>query len=152
MERTAKRRWSDAYLILTQAAAASADEVFKGNCQGRVVNWIGAQSVPELLPPYSAGAARSELMTLLEQGHQGVKLSREELDKIACWIDLLVPYCGDYREANAWTEEEMKKYERYAEKRRQMEEVEQQNIDALLGHNEPARGPRPGGPMMRGGY
>jgi hypothetical protein len=108
--------------------------------------------VPELLPPYSAGAARSELLTLLEQGHQGVKLSREELDKVACWIDLLVPYCGDYREANAWTEDEMKKHERYAEKRRQMEEVEQQNIDALLGRNEPARGPRPGGPMMRRGY
>jgi hypothetical protein len=152
VEPKAKRRWSDAYLILTQSAVTSADEVFKGDCQGRVVNWISAQSVPELLPPYSAGAARSELLTLLEQGHQGVKLSREELDKVACWIDLLVPYCGDYREANAWTEDEMKKHERYAEKRRQMEEVEQQNIDALLGRNEPARGPRPGGPMMRRGY
>jgi hypothetical protein len=152
VELTAKRRWSDAYLILTQAAAASADEVFKGDCQGRIVKWISAQSVPELLPPYSAGAARSELLTLLEQGHQGVKLSREELDKIACWIDLLVPYCGDYREANAWTEDEMKKHERYAEKRRQMEEVEQQNIDALLGKREPARRPGSGGPMMRRGY
>jgi len=152
VDRTAKRRWSDAYLMLTQASAATPDGPFEGNCQGRVVKWIGAQSVPELLPPYFAGATRSELLPLLEQGHQGVKLSREELDKISCWIDLLVPYCGDYREANAWTEEEMKKHERYAEKRRQMEEVEQQNIDALLGHNEPARGPRPGWPMMRGGY
>jgi hypothetical protein len=152
VERTAKRRWSDAYLVLTQATAASADEVFKGDCQGRMVKWISAQSVPELLPPYSAGAARSQLLTLLEHGHQGVKLSREELDKIACWIDLLVPYCGDYREANAWTEDEMKKHERYAEKRRQMEEVEQQNIDALLGKTEPARRPGSGGPMMRRGY
>ena len=46
----------------------------------------------------------------------------------------------------------MKKYERYAEKRRQMEETEQQNIDALLGKQEPARGRGPGGPMMRRGY
>ena len=121
-------------------------------CWCRVVNWIVAQSAPEALPPYFAGAARSELLTLLEEGHQGVKLSREELDKIACWIDLLVPYCGDYREANAWTEQEMKKHERYAEKRRQMEEVEQQNIEAMLGIKEPARGPGPGGPMMRRGY
>ena len=59
--------------------------------------------MPEPLPPYFAGAARSELLTLLEKGHKGVKLSREELDKIACWMDLLVPYCGNYREANAWT-------------------------------------------------
>jgi hypothetical protein len=117
-----------------------------------VVNWIGAQSVPEALPAYFAGAARSELMTMLEKGHQGVKLSREELEKIACWIDLLVPYCGDYREANAWTEEEMKKHERYAEKRRQEEEVEQQNIDAMLGSKERARGHGPGGPMMPRAY
>jgi len=104
------------------------------------------------LPPYSAGGARSGLLTMLEQGHQGVKLSREELDKIACWIDLLVPYCGNYREANAWTEDEMKKHERYAEKRRQMEEVEQQNIDAMLGSKEPARGSGPAGPMMQRRY
>jgi hypothetical protein len=135
----AKRKWSDSYLILTQAAAAPPGDPLFGDYQGRVVNWIGAQSVPSLLPPYSAGAARSELLPLLQKGHQGVKLSREELDKLACWIDLLVPYCGDYREANAWTEEEMKKYERYAEKRRAMEELEQQNIDAMLGRNEPAR-------------
>jgi len=152
VEPKAKRRWSDAYLMLTQATVASADEVFKGDSQGRVVNWISAQSVPELLPPCSAGAIRSELFTLLEQGHQGVKLSREELAKIACWIDLLVPYCGDYREANAWTEDEMKKHERYAEKRRQMEEIEQQNIDDMLGRKEPSRGPGPGRPMTPRGY
>jgi hypothetical protein len=170
-DRAAKRKWSDAYLVLTRATADPADragesapasttqpstlnpqlsseEPFRGDCQGRVVNWIGAQSVPEALPPNFAGAVRSELLTMLEKGHQGVKLSREELDKIACWIDLLVPYCGDYREANAWTEEEMKKHERYAEKRRQMEEVEQQNIDAMLGRKEPARGPGTGRPMF----
>ena len=174
-DRTAKRRWSDAYLVLTQAtvdapdrpdvggsssvappsavnAPLSSEEPFHGDASGRVVNWIGAQSVPEPLPPYSAGAARSGLLTMLEQGHQGVKLSREELDKIACWIDLLVPYCGNYREANAWTEDEMKKHERYAEKRRQMEEVEQQNIDAMLGSKEPARGSGPAGPMMQRRY
>jgi hypothetical protein len=174
-DRTAKRKWSDAYLVLTQAtldapdrasggtssSAAqssgaipplSSEEPFHGDCEGRVVNWIGAQSVPEALPPNFAGAGRSELMTLLEKGHQGVKLSREELEKIACWIDLLVPYCGDYREANAWTEEEMKKHERYAEKRRQEEEVEQQNIDAMLGSKERARSRGPGGPMMPRAY
>ena len=147
VDRTAKRKWSDAYLILTQAAPGEPNDVFDGNCQGRVVSWIGAQSVPEPLPPYTAGATRSELLTLLESGHQGVKLSREELAKIACWIDLLVPYCGDYREANAWTEAEMKKHERYVEKRREMEEKEQQGIDAMLGHKDPARGPGPGMPM-----
>jgi hypothetical protein len=36
------------------------------------------------------------------------------------------------------------RYEHFAEKRRQMEEIEQDNLRALLGRNAPARGPRPG--------
>ena len=148
VDRTAKRKWSDAYLMLTQATAETPDGPFQGDCKGRVVNWIGAQSVPEPLPPYFAGAARSGLLTMLEEGHKGVKLSREELEKIACWLDLLVPYCGDYREANAWTEAEMKKHERYAEKRRQMEEVEQQNIAAMLRNKDRPRSPGSGRSMI----
>jgi Hydrazine synthase alpha subunit middle domain len=135
VDQTAKRKWSDAYLLLTQSRAASAsepDREFIGEPRSRVVNWIGSQSAPEPQPPYVAGAVRSSLMTLLETGHQGVKLTRAELERIACWIDLLVPYCGDYLEANAWTEDEMQKYQHFATKRRQMEMVEQQNIRDLL--------------------
>lgn len=132
----AKRRWSDAYLLLTQSRPSSPDDeagaAFRGDPGGRVVHWISSQSAPEPQPPYSAGADRSELMTLLETGHQGVKLTRAELERIACWIDLLVPYCGDYLEANAWTDDEKEKYQRYANKRRQMEELEQANIRDLI--------------------
>ena len=60
-------------------------------------------------------------------------LSREDLDKIACWIDLLVPFCGDYTEAAAWSEAETKKYERFLKKRRDMEELERRNIAKMLG-------------------
>jgi hypothetical protein len=147
----AKRKWSDAYLILTQSTrdrGAGSLGAFLGECRGRVVNWIGSQSPPEALPPCSAGAVRSQLLTLLEKGHKQVKLSHQELEKLACWIDLLVPYCGSYLEANAWTESEMKTYEHFAEKRRQMEEIEQDNLRALLGRNAPARAPRPGPTRM----
>jgi hypothetical protein len=85
-----------------------------------------------MLPPYHAGAAVSRLMTMLEEGHHDVRLSREELDKIACWIDLLVPYCGDYTEAHAWSDDELQKYEHYLEKRRSMEAIERKNITALI--------------------
>ena len=44
-----------------------------------------------MLPPYFAGAAQSGLIPLLEGGHGGVKLHREELDKIAAWIDSWCP-------------------------------------------------------------
>ncbi len=131
----AKRKWSDAYLLLTQARAASRNEPdgeFRGEPGGRVVNWISSQSAPEPQRPLSAGAVRSELLTLLEQGHQGVRLTRDDLATIACWIDLLVPYCGDYREANAWTPEELAKYQHYTDKRQQMQALEQANIGELL--------------------
>ncbi len=135
VDRLAKRRWSDAYLNLTQAQPANNDwdrGAFAGAYDGRVVNWIGSQSIPAPLPPGVAGACRSGLVALLEQGHYQVRLSREDMDKIACWIDLYVPYCGDYTEANAWTPAEMNKYQRYLDKRKRMEQEERQNLEARL--------------------
>ena len=85
-----------------------------------------------MLEPYFAGAARSGLMGMLQRGHQDVKLSREEKERIACWIDLLVPYCGDYTEANAWPPEEKEKYQHFLDKRKKMEEIEKRNIAELL--------------------
>jgi hypothetical protein len=68
------------------------------------------------------------MTTEANEGHKGVKLNREEQDKIACWIDLLVPYCGDYLEAANWTPPEREKYRRYYEKRQRMEAQERQNL------------------------
>jgi hypothetical protein len=119
--------------VLTQSRPDNvpAGGPWRGLTTGEMVNWIGSQSVPSALPPDFAGARRSELMTLLERGHKDVTLTREELDKIAAWIDLLVPYCGDYMEANAWTPEELAKYEHFAAKRRRMEAQEAGNIRDL---------------------
>lgn len=131
----ARRRWSEAHLNLTLAQPANNDwdrGSFAGQCDGLMVNWIGSQSIPAPLPPCAAGSTRSGLLPLIESGHGGVRLSREELEKLACWIDLLVPYCGDYTEANAWTDEEMAKYRRYLDKRRRMEAEERDNIEQLI--------------------
>jgi len=122
VDRRAGRKWSDSYLMLTQRGRPNA-----------IVNWLNVQSIPPMLPPYYAGSCKSKLMDHLRSGHNAVKLSREELDKIACWIDLCVPYCGDYFEANAWSERGMQKYTRYLDKRKRMEAVERENIKALLG-------------------
>jgi len=116
-----KRMWSDAYLALT-----------KNGTPNRIVNWLNVQSVPPMLPPYYRGAAKSELPRLIEKGHYEVKLSREETEKIACWIDLLVPFCGDYTEANAWDDAEKKKYAYFQLKRDRMAAMERRNIEALL--------------------
>ena len=85
-----------------------------------------------MLPPYSAGSNRSRLIELLDKGHEKVQLSREELDKLAAWIDLGVPFCGDYTEANTWTPEEIEKYQRYFDKRRTLAEEDQANIRQWL--------------------
>lgn len=131
----AKRRWSDSYLALTEAYEAERREnqiVLKGAVDGRFVKWNHVMSAPPMLPPYASGAAKSPLIPLLRDDHKGVQLSREEMDKIACWIDLAVPYCGDYTEAHAWTHAEVEKYDHYLNKRRAMERIERQNIAAFI--------------------
>lgn len=122
-----KRKFSQSYLAFTNTKGSC------GNWNHAMVNWIDCMSEPSPLPPYHRGAATSELITLLEEGHEDVKLSREEIDKIACWIDLLVPYCGDYVESNAWSRQDLDFYARALAKRERWEEVEETNIKALIG-------------------
>jgi hypothetical protein len=67
----------------------------------------------------------------LEKGHYDVRLTREEYEKIACWIDLSVPFCGDYTEANSWNPDEMKKYLRFEKKRKAMDEMDKEAVKGL---------------------
>jgi hypothetical protein len=129
---SAKRYWSLSYLNLTNSHARDG-EAFSGK-QTPVVNWINVQESPAMLPPYRSGAAKSGLMKMLDpklaadgKTHFDVKLAREELDKIAAWIDLLVPAYGDYKEGNLWDEQELQKYAYYETKRRDMHELDVAN-------------------------
>jgi hypothetical protein len=133
-DRVAKRRFSDGYLALT-GARRGYDRSLTGTSRP-LVNWISPQSGPPMRRPYSAGSATSGLMTFLEEGHKGVSLNREEMEKLACWIDLVVPYCGDYIEANAWGPFEIARYEHFLNKRRNMEAVEARNIAELIASRE----------------
>jgi hypothetical protein len=133
IDASAKRRWSESYLALTNSrlqGIETGERTFFGRAD-ELVNWLNPQSAPTMLRPASVGAVSSRLMKLLEEGHRGVMLSREELEKFACWIDLLVPYCGDYFEANAWRDEDMRKYRGFLGKRQRMEEMERRNVEGL---------------------
>ena len=121
------RLWSESYLRLTARGRPN-----------RLVDWISAQSVPPMLPPYHKGAAKSGLMKTLAEGHNDVKLPRAELETIACWIDLLVPFCGDYTEANCWSEGDRDKYAHFLEKRQRLEALERQSIGELMSGKLPA--------------
>ena len=116
LEKISSRRWSDAYKAL-------ADPKFS--------SWVSPQSAPPMLPPYHAGAAKSKLVELLTQGHEGVELSALEMDKIACWIDLAVPFVGDYTEE--MDPQQVPTYQRYLDKRKRWEAEEAENIGALIG-------------------
>jgi hypothetical protein len=125
----AMRYWSDSYLALTRAGHP---ERWKDSILGqpnRLVSWITAQSAPPMLAPSSAGSRKSGLYEMLEEGHAGLRLTQEELDKIACWIDLGVPYCGDYLEASAWPDKAKAEYAYYQHKRDRMAAIERDNIE-----------------------
>lgn len=138
-----KRRWSDAYLNLTHSTkevktleagpfVLAYGKYYKGDHKNPLVNWISKMSAPTELPPYSAGAATSELLPMFENGeHYGVKFTEEEYHKVAAWIDLLVPYAGDYKEANEWSNKDLEFYEYYENKRHVNALEEQANIEAL---------------------
>jgi len=111
-----ERKWSDSYKALADR---------------RVANWINIQSAPPMLPPYHAGASQSRLIRMLEDGsHYGVRLSRPELDRFIAWIDLLVPFCGDYTEA--MNEERVPRYLHFLRKRQRWQAEEAANVEAFV--------------------
>ena len=54
-------------------------------------------------------------MDYFEPAHYGVKVSENEERTFACWLDLLVPFCGSYAQHNTWTDAEKAEYEYFQE-------------------------------------
>jgi hypothetical protein len=127
----AKRKWSRAYLTLTNTKSSGPGRFGKGQ-SNELVNWISNSSVPTMIPPQHGGSTRSKLITMLEKNHGKVKLSGEEMDKLCAWIDLTVPFCGDSMEANAWNEGELKKGAERMKLRREADQRDLDNIKAML--------------------
>ena len=50
-----------------------------------------------LAEPMTFGTLQSKLWPVLDAGHHGVVLNREEMQRIKCWIDLNCPLWPDYR-------------------------------------------------------
>ncbi|NLS91430.1 MAG: hypothetical protein GXX96_04505 [Planctomycetaceae bacterium] len=69
---------------------------------GGIINWLHVSSACAMLPPYAYGSASSPLMNYLEPSHYGVQLTQEEKERVACWIDLNVPFAGSWMELNYW--------------------------------------------------
>jgi len=130
--KNAQRNWARSYLTLTGTPAKGYELHQERGEAGAIVNWISNSSEPTMIPPRYGGSTRSKL--LLVNDAKGspcpakLKLSREELDKLAAWIDLVIPYCGDYLEANAWSEEAMRRAKKRIAMNKQAQEIDRENI------------------------
>jgi len=119
-----------------------------GGPNAPLVNWVDPESMAPVLSPYTFGSAKSKLMDDLEATHYNVQLTDAEKRLIACWIDLAVPFCGSYGEANTWDRQEANRgyqlesntwnrpqkelYEYYQRKRVLFAQEEMANIKVLL--------------------
>jgi hypothetical protein len=81
-----------------------------GTCDAfsKYVNWMPAEDSPLIQPPNRFGSGKSLLDSHLEKGHQGVKITEEDLRRIRCWIDIGVPRYGRYQDAFPGTESNLK--------------------------------------------
>jgi hypothetical protein len=105
----------------------------------KYVKFFPRLAVQALHPPYSFGSAVSPLMILLDKGHNNVKLSPEELHKLAAWIDLGAPFCGEYGERNNWPAKRKAFFQERMKLRRENEAIEAQNIKAYIKAGQPGR-------------
>ncbi len=130
-----KRQFSDSYLKLTHARQTHRHNAsWQGDDRHPEVNWISALSEPTRLKPYNAGSATSNLIKRLESGHGKTKLSREEIERVALWIDLGVPFIAHYREAHNWTKEEQAFYDYYEKKQKAAKKEELKSIQSYINH------------------
>ena len=82
------------------------------------MTWLKPRSRAVMLPPYHTGSCKSKVMNHFESSHYGVKVSENEKRTFACWLDLLIPFCGSYTQHNTWTDAEKEEYAYFQEKRR----------------------------------
>ncbi|MDO4575163.1 MAG: hypothetical protein Q4D98_08105 [Planctomycetia bacterium] len=114
-----KRAYTQSYVNLTTS----------GNPDGNPwMDWLKPRSRATMLPPYHKGSAKSKIMKFFEPEHYDVQVSDVEKRTFACWIDLLVPFCGSYPQANTWTDAEKTEYQYYQDKRRLYAEEELETL------------------------
>jgi hypothetical protein len=135
---SAKRLWSRAYLALTHARPDKAEDGsrWRGDPNHKVLNWVSSASAPTLQKACSAGSRASVLFTKLDEGHCK-SITPSEVALLAAWVDLGVPFCGDYAEAGAWDDKEREKFETFQAKRARLIADDRRALEALAAVQEP---------------
>ena len=135
---TTRRRFFQSYLTLLHVKPRN-NHFGPGLDQGRSNKWVNyftRLATTELTPPYYAGSTKSGLITMLQKGHEKVKLSKREIKTVAAWIDLNVPFIGEYDEMNDWHASEIKLFKDKTDMRKKMIILEQKNIQEFIESNK----------------
>jgi len=133
-----QRKFYKSYLTLLDVKWSDwkkGKEIIKKLGEGRPNKWVNYYTrllTTELIPPYYAGSAKSGLLKKLREGHAKVKLSEAEMNTISAWIDLNVPFVGDYDEMNTWVDASKKRYAEKVSMRHKQEEIERKNIQQFI--------------------
>jgi hypothetical protein len=137
---TTLRRYYRSYLTLLKAAQEREIQGQTYLGPGKPNKWVDYYTrllTVEQVAPYYAGSARSGLLKMLRDGHKKVKLTPAELETIAAWIDLNVPFIGEYDEMNSWSRPQREAYEQKMLQRRTQRKIEDGNIRRFLQAGQP---------------
>ena len=96
------------------------------------MTWLKPRSRAVMLPPYHTGACKSRIMNYFVPALYDVQVSDDEKRTFACWLDLLVPFCGSYTQHNTWTNAEKAEYNYFQEKRRAYATAELESLRQFL--------------------
>ncbi len=137
-----RRKFNQSYLTLLQVKWDTSNTKTKGPRldEGRSNEWVNyyTRMAPmELLPPYYAGSTQSGLIKLLQRGHGKTNLTKEEIGTVAAWIDLNVPFVGEYDAMNIWDEKTVERYNSKLDMRKKQEAIEAENIKAFIEAGQP---------------
>ncbi len=136
------------YLVLTGSFLRGT--YYVGVPSNNITNWIGGMSEPQSIPAYKYGSTKSNLVSMFLEGGshhymmtdgytdpstgKNYKITKEDLMRIAAWIDLGVPYRGAYDEASEnWGSTEKAEAERRQNMRDYYTKIDQLNKAQLAG-------------------
>lgn len=124
------------YLVLTGSFLKG--NYYCGRPTNDITDWIGGMSDPTTIPAYAHGSTQSGIIDKLMNDHQGLlssgKITKEDIYRIAAWIDLGVPFRGSYNEASEnWGSLEMGEAERRQNMRDYYDKIDELNKANIAG-------------------
>jgi hypothetical protein len=118
---SAKKSFARSYTSLLKGIGSSRSN--------KAIHIASIFSQPPQLPPYSHGAVKSGMIKNVLSGHQGVKLTANEIKILATWIDLEAPHAGTYD--SYMSESDAKIYKQLEATAKKWYDIEAQNVKEL---------------------